>query len=65
MTALRFNNLRQHSDVLRLRSGQSLVNFQEFDPMSQSLTKVQIVDVRPLRTSKDEGDAPGPGEEGV
>lgn len=30
-----------------LRSGQNLINFQEFDPIAQTLSNVQIVEVRP------------------
>ncbi len=30
-----------------LRNGQNLINFQEFDPISQTMTKVRVVEVRP------------------
>lgn len=30
-----------------LRNGQSLINFQDYDPISQTMTKVRVVEVRP------------------
>ena len=49
-------------------SRQELTDRAKKDPtVARLLTNfgAQIVDVRPLRTSKDEGDAPGPSEEGA